>query len=92
MKWTRLRRLRASAPSTSPRRGPHYENRPCGLLACLGVGWKVFDLRIDGISLMATYRTAFADEVRNNGVEGLIQVLSGKNRHGASKSAARSMP
>jgi len=45
-------------------------------------GWKVYDLRIEGISLMSTYRTAFAEEVRNNGVEGLIRTLSGKNGHG----------
>lgn len=48
-------------------------------------GWKVYDLRIEGISLMSTYRTAFADEVRANGVDGLIRTLSGKNRHGAPK-------
>jgi phospholipid transport system substrate-binding protein len=48
-------------------------------------GWKVYDVRIEGISLMSTYRTAFADEVRNNGVDGLIRTLSGKNGHGASK-------
>jgi len=53
-------------------------------------GWKVYDLRIEGISLMSTYRTAFADEVRNNGVDGLIQTLAGKNRRGNSKSASRS--
>jgi phospholipid transport system substrate-binding protein len=58
-------------------------------------GWKVYDLRIEGISLMGTYRTAFADEVRNNGVEGLIQTLSGKNSHrnrgatGTTKAAIR---
>jgi phospholipid transport system substrate-binding protein len=48
-------------------------------------GWKVYDLRIEGISLMSTYRAAFADEVRTNGVDGLIRTLSGKNGHGASK-------
>jgi phospholipid transport system substrate-binding protein len=43
-------------------------------------GWKVFDVRIAGISLVATYRTAFADEVRNRGIDGLIDTLAGKNR------------
>jgi len=43
-------------------------------------GWKVYDVRISGISLAATYRSAFADEVRNNGVDGLIALLSSKNR------------
>jgi phospholipid transport system substrate-binding protein len=43
-------------------------------------GWKVFDIRVLGISLVATYRTAFAEEVRNRGIEGLISLLSSKNR------------
>src|SRR6266568_1639516 len=51
-------------------------------------GWKIFDLRIEGISLMGTYRTAFADEVRNNGVEGLLRTLSGKNGHGTRSASA----
>jgi phospholipid transport system substrate-binding protein len=43
-------------------------------------GWKVFDVRVAGISLVATYRSTFADEVRNHGIDGLIQTLSAKNR------------
>ncbi len=54
-------------------------------------GWKVYDLRIEGISLIGTYRTAFADEVRNNGVDGLIRTLSGKSHYGKPKSASPSM-
>ena len=49
-------------------------------LAKAGTQWKVFDVRISGISLVATYRTAFAEEVRNNGVDGLITLLARKNR------------
>jgi phospholipid transport system substrate-binding protein len=45
-------------------------------------GWKVFDVRVAGVSLVATYRTAFAEEVRNHGVDGLIELLSRKNREG----------
>lgn len=48
-----------------------------------GAAWKVFDVRVAGMSLVATYRSAFADEVRNHGIEGLIGLLSSKNRHGA---------
>jgi len=48
-------------------------------------GWKVFDIRVAGISLVATYRTAFAEEVRSNGIEGLIQALSRKNRQYAAR-------
>lgn len=51
-------------------------------LAKSGPGWKVFDVRISGISLVATYRTSFAEEVRNSGVDGLIALLARKNRQG----------
>ena len=37
-------------------------------------------MRIGGISLVATYRTAFAEEVRNHGIDGLIGLLEKKNR------------
>ena len=46
----------------------------------VGGQWKVFDVRISGISLVATYRSSFAEEVRNNGVDGLIGLLERKNR------------
>jgi phospholipid transport system substrate-binding protein len=49
-------------------------------LARSGAQWKVFDVRISGISLVATYRTAFAEEVRNHGIAGLITLLERKNR------------
>jgi phospholipid transport system substrate-binding protein len=49
-------------------------------LAKAGTQWKVFDVRIGGISLVATYRTAFAEEVRNHGIDGLIGLLEKKNR------------
>jgi phospholipid transport system substrate-binding protein len=45
-----------------------------------GAQWKVYDVRIEGISLIATYRTAFAEEVANRGVDGLIALLARKNR------------
>jgi phospholipid transport system substrate-binding protein len=49
-------------------------------LAKTGSQWKVFDVRISGISLVATYRTSFAEEVSNRGVDGLISLLARKNR------------
>ena len=51
-------------------------------LAKTGSQWKVFDVRISGISLVATYRTTFAEEVSNHGVDGLIGLLARKNRQG----------
>src|SRR5882762_10044667 len=43
-------------------------------------GWKIFDVSIGGISLAANYRTAFGEEVRNHGIDGLIALLADKNR------------
>lgn len=43
-------------------------------------GWKVYDVRVAGVSLVATYRTTFAEEVRNRGIDGLIGSLATKNR------------
>lgn len=37
--------------------------------------WKVFDVAIDGVSLVINYRSTFASEIRNNGVDGLIARL-----------------
>jgi phospholipid transport system substrate-binding protein len=49
-------------------------------LAKNGTQWKVYDVRISGISLVATYRSTFAEEITNRGVDGLIAVLAKKNR------------
>jgi phospholipid transport system substrate-binding protein len=43
-------------------------------------GWKVYDLKIEGVSLVTTYRETFAVIVRERGVDGLIRSLSDKNR------------
>jgi phospholipid transport system substrate-binding protein len=58
-------------------------------LAKTGSGWKVFDVRVAGISLVATYRTTFAEEVRNRGIEGLIGALSSKNREATRRAAVK---
>lgn len=42
--------------------------------------WKVYDITVAGISLVTTYRDAFAQEVRKAGVDGLIERLAEKNR------------
>lgn len=41
-------------------------------------GWKVFDVRVNGVSLVSVYRANFADEVRQHGVDGLIKTLGGR--------------
>lgn len=41
--------------------------------------WKVYDLSIDGVSLVTSYRGTFDQEVRKGGIEGLLQYLKDKN-------------
>ncbi len=43
-------------------------------------GWKVYDVKVGGVSLVTTYRDTFASEVRERGVDGLIKSLAAKNR------------
>ncbi len=49
------------------------------------LGWKVFDVAVEGISLVTTYRDTFATEVRRAGIEGLIESLAARNRELAAK-------
>jgi len=51
-------------------------------------GWKVFDIKVEGISLVTTYRDTFAEIIRDGGVDGLIKALEDKNRQRDSRSAA----
>jgi phospholipid transport system substrate-binding protein len=44
--------------------------------------WKVFDIVIEGVSLVTNYRSQFASEIKNNGIESLITKLAEKNNKG----------
>ena len=43
-------------------------------------GWKVYDVIVAGVSLVTNYRDTFNQEVRANGIDGLIQMLANKNK------------
>lgn len=43
-------------------------------------GWLIYDVIIDGISLVSNYRSSFNAEVAKGGVEGLITTLAERNR------------
>ena len=45
--------------------------------------WKVYDIKVDGISLVTSYRGTFTQEIRKSGIDGLLKYLHDKN---ASKS------
>jgi phospholipid transport system substrate-binding protein len=42
-------------------------------------GWKVYDIVVDGVSLVLTYRSEFDAIVKQKGIDGLIQALEKKN-------------
>ena len=44
-----------------------------------GNSWKVFDIIIEGVSLVTNYRGQFGTEIRQNGMASLITKLSEKN-------------
>jgi len=43
-------------------------------------GWKVYDITVDGISLIANYRTSFATEIKQQGLDALIARLEKHNQ------------
>ncbi|HTT08020.1 MAG TPA: ABC transporter substrate-binding protein [Gammaproteobacteria bacterium] len=42
--------------------------------------WKVFDVAVDGVSLVANYRVMFDQEISTLGIDGLISTLSAHNQ------------
>lgn len=43
-------------------------------------GWKVYDVSIDGVSLVINYRSSFANTIRQSGIDGLISMMEAKSR------------
>ena len=52
-------------------------------------GWKVYDVSINGVSLVTNYRASFASAIRQNGIDGLIKTQTEKSA-GAAQPAPRS--
>ena len=51
-------------------------------------GWKVYDVVIEGVSLVTNYRGQFSSEVRQSGMDGLIQRLADKNKQPSSSASS----
>ena len=45
-----------------------------------GNEWKVYDVTIDGVSLVTNYRTTFANQIRQDGLDKLIASLASRNK------------
>ncbi len=55
-------------------------------------GWKVYDLSIEGVSLVTSYRGTFADQIQQTGIDGLIKTLLEKNQAAASTTLRKAEP
>ncbi|MCW8923786.1 MAG: ABC transporter substrate-binding protein [Gammaproteobacteria bacterium] len=47
--------------------------------------WKVYDIKIDGVSLVTNYRGTFAQEMRKGGMKAVLKMLQEKNAKVAEK-------
>jgi len=57
-------------------------------MGAVGEDWKVYDVLVDGVSLVINYRSMFDSTVAEKGVDGLIALLEEKNaaaRNGATQ-------
>lgn len=43
-------------------------------------GWKIYDIKIDGISLVKNFQSSFNSEIEQSGIDGLIASLQKKNQ------------
>ncbi len=50
-----------------------------------GDDWKVYDIVIEGVSLVTNYRSQFAQEIRQNGLDSLVKKLADKNKAATGK-------
>ena len=55
-------------------------------------GWKVFDISIEGVSMVLSYRGTFTSQIQESGIDGLIKTLSDKNTHGSSGNVSKAEP
>lgn len=50
-----------------------------------GSGWKIYNLNVLGVWLVETYRTQFAREISSHGIDGLIKMLTERNKANEAK-------
>lgn len=55
-------------------------------------GWKVYDVAIDGVSLVTNYRASFSSTIRQNGIDGLISTLAAQSQSQTPRGAAKPAP
>ncbi len=53
-----------------------------------GAGWRIYNLNVLGVWLVDTYRSQFAPEINQKGIDGLIATLAERNRANAKAAGA----
>ena len=53
-------------------------------------GWKIYDVTIDGVSLVTNYRSSFSSTIRQKGIDGLIKTLTDQSSRNSVSPAPRS--
>ena len=51
--------------------------------------WKIYDVAVEGISLVTTHRTSFSQQIRSDGMDSLIARLHARNANSASEETAQ---
>ena len=51
-----------------------------------GSGWRIYNLNVLGVWLVETYKSQFVEVVNSKGIDGLIDVLSQRNKSNSRKS------
>lgn len=51
----------------------------------VGDSWKVYDVLIDGVSMVTNYRSTFNNEIQQSGIDGLVKSLASRNAKNAAK-------
>jgi len=52
-----------------------------------GTGWRIYNLNVLGVWLVDTYRSQFAPEINQKGIDGLIAALAERNKSNATAAA-----
>ena len=55
-------------------------------------GWKAYDVFIEGVSMVMSYRGTFTTQIEQNGIDGLIKTLSDKNVSSANVALQKERP
>jgi len=54
--------------------------------------WKVYDVTVDGASLVTTYRGSFDDQIQKGGIDGLVKTLQERNQSGSTGAPGQAAP